>query len=59
MHRDPCCEAEVARLLALMTDEDKVGQIIQGDVNSTTPEDVRRYRLGSVLNGGNSGPWRQ
>jgi beta-glucosidase len=39
-----------------MTVEEKVGQIIQADMNSVTPEDVRRYRLGSVLNGGNSGP---
>jgi beta-glucosidase len=54
--RDPAVEAQIAQLLAQMTVEDKVGQIIQGDVNSTTPEDVRRYRLGSVLNGGNSGP---
>lgn len=54
--RDAAVEAEVARLLALMSTEEKVGQVIQGDVNSVTPEDVRRYRLGSILNGGNSGP---
>ena len=53
---DRAIDAEVARLLAQMTVEDKVGQIVQADVNSVTPEDVRRYRLGSVLNGGNSGP---
>jgi len=53
---DPAIEAEVQRILAQMTLEDKVGQIIQADVNSVTPEEVRQYRLGSVLNGGNSGP---
>lgn len=39
-----------------MSVEEKVGQIIQADVGSVTAEDVRRYRLGSVLNGGNSAP---
>ncbi len=53
---DPRIEAEVARILAQMTLEDKVGQVIQADVNSVTPDEVRQYRLGSVLNGGNSGP---
>ncbi|WP_156488982.1 glycoside hydrolase family 3 protein, partial [Erythrobacter sp. HI0077] len=49
-------EARVQAILARMTLEQKVGQIIQADIASVTPEDVRRYRLGSVLNGGNSGP---
>ena len=49
-------EARVQAILARMTVEQKVGQIIQADIASVTPEDVRRYRLGSVLNGGNSGP---
>ena len=44
-------------LLQSMSVEDKVGQVIQGDVASLTPADVRKYRLGSVLNGGNSGPY--
>lgn len=54
--RDPAIEARIAALLTQMTLEEKVGQIIQADFNSVTAEDVRRYRLGSVLNGGNSGP---
>ena len=49
-------EARVQAILARMTVEQKVGQIIQADIASVMPEDVRRYRLGSVLNGGNSGP---
>jgi len=49
-------EARVQAILARMTLEQKVGQIIQADIASVTPDDVRRYRLGSVLNGGNSGP---
>jgi beta-glucosidase len=56
--RDPAIEAEVARLLAQMTLEEKVGQTIQADVNYASPEDVRQYHLGSILNGGDSGPGR-
>ncbi|AKM08200.1 Glucan 1,4-beta-glucosidase [Pelagerythrobacter marensis] len=50
-------EAHVQALLAQMTLRQKVGQIIQADIASVTPEEVREYRLGSILNGGNSGPW--
>jgi len=53
---DPEIEARVDEILATLTTEEKVGQTIQADINSTTPEDVRQYRLGSVLNGGNSAP---
>lgn len=54
--RDAALEARVSALLATMTVEEKVGQIVQGDLGSVTPEDVRKYRLGSVLAGGNSDP---
>ena len=50
-------EARIADLLRRMTLEEKVGQVIQADLCCVTPEDVRRYNLGSVLNGGNSGPY--
>jgi beta-glucosidase len=53
---DPALEARARALLASMTLEEKVGQILQADIASVTPEDVRRYHLGSVLNGGNSKP---
>lgn len=49
-------ERRIQVLLASMTTEEKVGQIIQADINSTTPEDVRNYHLGSILAGGNSKP---
>lgn len=49
-------EARVRAILARMSVEQKVGQIIQADIGSVTPADVRKYHLGSVLNGGNSGP---
>lgn len=53
---DPELEQRVAALLVTMTVEEKVGQIVQGDIASITPEDVRKYRLGSILAGGNSDP---
>lgn len=49
-------EAKITQLLKQMDAACKVGQVIQGDIASLTPEDVARYNLGSVLNGGNSGP---
>lgn len=52
----PSGEAHVQALLASMSVEQKVGQIIQADTDSVTPKDVREFHLGSVLNGGNSGP---
>ncbi len=54
--RDPAVEARVADILSQMTLEEKVGQVIQADINSVTPAQVREYNLGSVLNGGNSAP---
>ena len=53
---DPALEKKVDDLLATMTLEEKVGQIVQGDIASITPEDVRKYRLGSILAGGGSDP---
>jgi beta-glucosidase len=53
---DPAVEARVESILATMTLEQKVGQVIQADSGSVTPEDVRDYHLGSVLSGGNSAP---
>lgn len=54
--RDGAVEAKITRLIARMSLEQKVGQVVQGDIASITPDDVRRYHLGSVFNGGNSDP---
>ena len=43
-------------LLARMSLKRKVAQLVMPDIGSITPEDVRRYRFGTILNGGNSGP---
>lgn len=53
---DPEVESRVADLLASLTIEEKVGQVIQPEINSVTPADVKQYRLGSVLNGGGGWP---
>jgi beta-glucosidase len=53
---DPAIEARIDSIMARMTLEQKVGQIIQADSSAVTPEEVRQYRLGSVLSGGNSAP---
>ncbi len=53
---DAKTEAFVSGLLARMTLEEKVGQLIQADISSITPEDLHRYKLGSILAGGNSAP---
>ena len=53
---DPALEARIGKLLGEMTLEQKVGQLIQADIGSITPDDLRHYPLGSVLNGGSSSP---
>ena len=49
-------EKRAQSILAQMTLEEKIGQVIQGDISTVTPEDAKNYNLGSVLNGGNSAP---
>lgn len=56
---DPALESRITTLMAKMSLEEKVGQVVQADLDSVTPDDVRRYRLGSVLAGGNSDPGKR
>ena len=53
---DPVIESRVQALLAKMSVADKVGQMVQADIKYVTPDDVREYRLGSILAGGDSKP---
>jgi beta-glucosidase len=53
---DPALEARVRAIVAGMTLEQKVGQMTQPDIRSVTPDEVRRYYIGSVLNGGGAWP---
>lgn len=49
-------EQAAKALLETLTLEQKVGQMIQGEISQVTPDDLRKYGLGSVLNGGGSFP---
>ena len=54
--KDRALEARVAAIVGQMTLAQKVGQMTQPEIKSATPDDVRRFYLGSVLNGGGSWP---
>ena len=54
---DARTEAFVTDLMAKMTLEEKVGQLIQADISAIQPDDLLTYPLGSILAGGSSGPW--
>jgi beta-glucosidase len=53
---DAKSEQFVDQLVGRMSNEEKVGQLIQADIGSIRPEDLRKYKLGSILAGGNSAP---
>ena len=53
---DAGTEAKVTALMKRLTLEEKIGQMIQADIGAITPEDLRRYPLGSILAGGSSPP---
>ena len=53
---DAALEGRVRSIVAGMTLEQKVGQMTQADIRSITPDDVRKYYIGSVLNGGGAWP---
>jgi beta-glucosidase len=56
VRENPAIEKRITELMARMSLEQKIGQVVQGDIASITPDDVRKYHLGSVFNGGNSDP---
>src|SRR5690554_1800777 len=53
---DPAVEARIDALLAKMTLEHKVGQLMQPELRQITPEDIQKYHVGAVLNGGGAFP---
>ncbi len=54
--KNSALENRITALMASMSLRDKVGQMMQGETRSVTPADVKKYRLGSVLNGGGTTP---
>ncbi|MER2490841.1 glycoside hydrolase family 3 protein [Catenovulum sediminis] len=57
LKRDEKVEQKVAELLAGMTLEQKVAQMIQPEIGYLTLEQMRKYGFGSYLNGGNTAPY--
>lgn len=54
--QDAEIEAKIDSLLSQMSVEQKVGQMIQAEIKSISPDDAAKYHIGSVLNGGGSWP---
>jgi len=54
--QDPLIEQKVEEILAQMSIEEKVGQMIQPEIRYVTPQDIKDFHIGSVLNGGGSVP---
>jgi beta-glucosidase len=58
-------EADIPAAVAAMTIAEKVGQMVQADVSTATPDDVREYRLGSITDTvpagdrGTAAAWRE
>lgn len=57
--QDPAIETKIDKLLAQMSIEQKVGQMIQAEIKSISPDEVGKYHIGSVLNGGGSWPIKE
>jgi beta-glucosidase len=53
---DAVTEGFVEQLLTHMSLAEKVGQMIQADIASISPAELRTYKLGSILAGGNAAP---
>ncbi len=52
-------EQRVEQILSDLSLSQKVGQMIQPEIRSVTPEDVRTHGFGSVLNGGGAFPYNK
>lgn len=53
---DPVIENKINALMERMTLEEKIGQMMQPEIRHLSPQDVKEYHVGSVLNGGGSLP---
>ena len=54
--KDSAIEQKIDELMARMSVEEKVGQMIQPEIRHLTAQDVKDFHIGSVLNGGGSVP---
>jgi beta-glucosidase len=55
--KDAAMEQRIAAIVAGMTLEQKVGQMTQAEIRSITPDQARKYYIGSILNGGGAWPY--
>ena len=53
---DAAREAQIRDIVAHMTLAQKIGQMTQPDIRAITPEEVRQFYIGSVLDGGGAWP---
>ncbi|RZJ08768.1 MAG: glycoside hydrolase family 3 protein [Rubrivivax sp.] len=54
--RDAALEAKVEATLKTLTLRQKIGQMVQPEIRMITPDEVREYAIGTVLNGGGGWP---
>lgn len=52
-------EDRVAELIESMTIEEKVAQMFMVEIGSITPEEVEKFKIGAILNGGGSFPYKK
>jgi len=53
--KDEKQEQAISQMLAQMTLAEKIGQMVQPELYSITPEEAQEYKIGSILNG--AGVW--
>ncbi|MFD8491749.1 exo 1,3/1,4-beta-D-glucan glucohydrolase [Amycolatopsis sp. NPDC059657] len=56
VEKNPRDERKIAQILSGMTLAEKIGQMTQPEIAAITPDEVKQYAIGSVLNGGGSWP---
>lgn len=54
--RDASIEVKARNILASLTLEEKVGQMTQPEIQKISPDDIQRFHIGTILNGGGSWP---
>ena len=52
-------EERVADLIESMSVEEKVAQMFMVEIGSITPEEVEKFKIGAILNGGGSFPYKK
>ena len=52
-------EERIIALLDTMTLEEKVAQMFMVEIGSITPDEVNNYKIGAILNGGGSFPYKK